>query len=112
MNLCYWQIYYPIVLSDWWMDDWISRVYPQVCQMPWTSLARIFSFNTLNVTFCESLCLAHWHYIVYVCMYVIAVHFVLYMVRMARHAYLSLLSLAFVQANTMRHSDVWVTHHT
>ena len=22
------KIYYPVVLSDWWMDDWISHVYP------------------------------------------------------------------------------------
>ncbi|EKX32560.1 hypothetical protein GUITHDRAFT_46116, partial [Guillardia theta CCMP2712] len=23
------QTYYPVVLSDWWMDDWISKVYPR-----------------------------------------------------------------------------------
>jgi len=22
------KVYYPVVLTDWWMDDWISRVYP------------------------------------------------------------------------------------
>ena len=23
------QTYYPVVLTDWWMDDWISKVYPR-----------------------------------------------------------------------------------
>ena len=37
VNTSCWQIYYPIVLSDWWMDDWISRVYPQVSLMLYMS---------------------------------------------------------------------------
>ena len=27
------QTYYPVVLTDWWMDDWITRVYSQSGRM-------------------------------------------------------------------------------